>query len=223
MSFIHVTQGSSFPSPARLGSKPFLGVCSCGNDHQCTSLCLVSLFSVTKEPQLTNKYKYDEIVATCSLAMNHVPFLKRPVSKHFQRQIYNSSAVPLNLLCPPTPWSHKLQLGRTGDGSVAWKGHRHPLASKWEPWLLLSIYNSCLPSNPSWRKHPFMFLYCPRSIDITALSLLINILFWISAILDFWYIVFELPTARGLNKCTYLFFSVPLCSSSLRNPLPLSL
>lgn len=84
------------------------------------------------------------------------PAFKRPASNHFQSSIYNSSGVPLNLPYPSTPRSHKLQSGRTGDGSVAWKGHRHPFASKWEPWLARQLLQP--PStNPPCEKHLFMF------------------------------------------------------------------
>lgn len=101
--------GSSFPTPA---------------------------FSETKKARVTNNCKCDEIAVTSSPPPNGVPPpFKRPVSKHILKQIYNSSAPPLNLPWPPC--SRKLQSGRIGDGSVAWKGHGHPLASKWEPWLLL--------------------------------------------------------------------------------------
>lgn len=47
-----------------------------------------------------------------------VPF-KRPVCKHFQRQIYNSSAVPLNWRCPP-PHPGLINCSLGGQGMAQW-------------------------------------------------------------------------------------------------------
>lgn len=58
-------------------------------------------FSVTGETQVTDKSIYDETAVT-PVAWHRIglPAFKRPVSKHIQKQIYNSSAAPLNLPCP---------------------------------------------------------------------------------------------------------------------------
>lgn len=67
--------GSSFPTPA---------------------------FSQTRRARVTNKCKCDEIAVTSPPPPNGVPPpFERPVSKHILKQIYNSSAPPLNLPWPP--------------------------------------------------------------------------------------------------------------------------